>query len=245
MDKKGCNVVHWAAYSGSLAILKILDQTGVLSTYKDKQDDMNQTPLIKSFFTKNIEVMKLLIKSNCNLYIRDFRGNTAEEFIQRYLQDINLYQEFLRQKHRQFLRSCTSFSEVKNGFQKDRIFISEAWNHYYSKYSHILPIVQYGILIFLILVTHWYYRSAAGGDSSFLMSIFRLLYYVMILGSIGLFGLFFTAACQYIPRLDVDDKDSIIRQILKSIEDLEFSKIVPLKEICFDTNMGKIKHGEF
>lgn len=118
VDKKGCNIVHWAAYSGSLPILKILQKEGLLKDMKDKQDDMNQTPLVKSFFNKNVEAMKILINNDCNLYVRDYRGNTPEEFISRYLPDPKLYQEFLRYKYRNFLKNAVDFQDVRNGCQK-------------------------------------------------------------------------------------------------------------------------------
>ena len=106
VDKNGYHFIHWAAYSGSLLILKICEQVGVLRDYKDKQDDLQQTPIIKSFFKENIEAMKLLMNSNCNLYARDYMNNTQEEFILRYLPDPKLY-EYV------FLISTSSLSNMR------------------------------------------------------------------------------------------------------------------------------------
>lgn len=62
---------------------------------------------------------------------------------------------------------------------------------------------------------------------------------------IGLIFLFRNAEVVAIPKRERDDKESVIQHILTSIEDHDFSKIMPLNEICFDTNIRKIKHAEY
>jgi hypothetical protein len=188
--------------------------------------------------------MKILMNANCNLYLRDYRGNTPEEFIQRYMLDPNLYQEYVRNKYRQILDSAVNFSEVKNNFHRDKLFVTEMMSFYYNKYSRVLPIIEYLTVLFLLLITHWYFKSASDGPSAF-GTIFGLLFYAMIFICLTLFIWFLNAELKIIPKKDVDDHDSIVQTILKQIDDGEFSKIAPLKEICFDTNIRKIKHAEY
>jgi len=244
-DKKGCNVVHWATYSGSLPILKLLDQIGILREFKDKQDDLNQTPLIKSFFNKNIAAMKLLIQANSNLYLRDYRGNTPEEFIQRYLPDQHLMEVFLKYKYRQFLESSVNFSEVRNGFQKNKVFVSEMIRFYYSKHGDVLPITLYGTLLALIVLTHVYYRYLAGGESNIIMLFLRFNMYLLMPVSVVLMILFYKAEIKAVPKKEWETDSSVIKQILRNIEDDDYNKIPVLKEIWFDTNVRKIKHAEY
>jgi ankyrin repeat protein len=245
VDKKGCNVVHWATYSGSLPILKILAQVGVLREFKDKIDDLSQTPLIKSFFNKNIEAMKLLIQANCDLYIRDYRQNTPEEFIQRYLPDQQLYDQFLRCKYKQFLRSSVNFYEVRNGFQRNKIFVSEMLSYYYSKHSNLLSLILFFNLLILMLVTHWVFRSSLPTEGSLFQSLVSFFMYVSMLGSVGLFFFFRQWEVRTLSKKDIDDETGVIEQTLKYIEEGDFSRIGPLKEIWFNTNVRKIKHAEY
>ena len=245
VDKKGCNVIHWAAYSGSLPILKICEQVGVLRDYKDKQDDLQQTPIIKSFFNKNIEAMKLLMNSNCNLYVRDYRNNTPEEFILRYLPDPRLYEVFLRHKYKQFIKYAINCGEIRKGFVKNIFFVQELCSIYYSRYSHIMPTVLYTLMIAMMFFTHFYYVYAVGKESGFFLLIFRILFHIFIFVSAIVYGLMMRAEVAVINKRDIYDENSIIQQILTNIEDGNFSKLVPLKEICFDTNIRKIKHAEY
>lgn len=241
IDSKGCNILHWAAYSGSLPILKILEQVGILNEYKDKQDDLKQTPIIKSFFNKNIDAMKVLMKANWNLYIRDSYSNTPEEFIIRFLQDQKLYEVFLRYKYKQFLNSTINFQEVRNGCQKNAVFLSELRNFYYSKYSNILPHFLYGMLIFLMIFIHWYW-SVKAGESSIILAFIKLF---LIAASLVTYIMFLRSEVQVIPKRELEDDGSIVQEILKNIENWEFLKIVPLKEVWFNTNIRKIKHAEY
>lgn len=188
--------------------------------------------------------MKILMNASCNIYMRDYRGNTPEEFIQRYMLDQKLHQEFTRYKYKQILESAVNFSEVRNNFQRDRLFVSEMISFYYNKYSRILPQIGYSILLVLLVLTHWYFKSASESSSALGM-IFGLLFYGMVPICVTLFMWFLNAEIKVIPKKEVEDHDSIIQSILKNIDDGEFTRIAPLKEICFDTNIRKIKHAEY
>ncbi|CAI2359157.1 unnamed protein product [Moneuplotes crassus] len=251
LDKKGCNILHWAAYSGSLPIIKILHQEGLLQEFINKEDTLKQTPIMKSFYNKNIEIMKFLIGQNCDLYTRDYKGNDPEEFIQRYLDDKIFYNEFLKCKYKQKLESCVDFSEVRNNFERNRTFMKQVASFYYQKYSNFLPQLLYTILLLCMLFTHWHYTSVSGERSTFYTAMRNLAFYIFIPICVSLFMWLIKTEPMVVPKKQFGEEGSIINDILKSIDDTDhqrsgdFPKIVPLSEVCFDTNIRKIKHGEY
>ena len=181
------------------------------------------------------------MKGNWNLYIRDNYSNTPEEFIIRFLQDQKLYEVFLRYKYKQFLNSTVNFQEIRNGCQKNSIFFSELINFYWSKYSNIVPHAIYGIFIFLILFVHWY-SGIKTGESSLIIAFIKLIF---IAACIFTYFMFLKSEVKFIPRRDLEDDNSIVQEILRNIDNWEFLKIVPLKEVWFNTNIRKIKHAEY
>ena len=71
------------------------------------------------------------------------------------------------------------------------------------------------------------------------------MFYSMVPICVSVFIWFIKAEVKEIGKKGVHEEDSIIQQILKTIEDSEFGKMVPLTEVCFETNIRKIKHGEY
>mmetsp|Transcript_21124 Transcript_21124/g.18733 ORF Transcript_21124/g.18733 Transcript_21124/m.18733 type:complete len:111 (+) Transcript_21124:568-900(+) len=96
-----------------------------------------------------------------------------------------------------------------------------------------------------MLFTHWHYTSVSGEVATFITSMRNLVFYSLNLVSVSVFIWFLKSEVRTIPKRNVNDDDSVVHHILKTIDDQEFSKMVPLTEVCFDTNIRKIKHGEY
>jgi len=103
--------------------------------------------------------------------------------------------------------------------------------YYYAKHGHVLPIVLYGTLLLLVVLTHMYYRYMAGGDSSVFMLFARLVMYLLMPVSVVLMVQLYKAEIKAIPKKEWETDSSIIKQILMNIEDDDFNKIPPLKEV--------------
>lgn len=151
----------------------------------------------------------------------------------------------MRFKYQQILKSSINFGEVRNNFQRDRLFISEMINYYRTEYSNILPQVLYTVLLLCMLFTHWYYTSVSGETSTVFSRMRNLLFYSMVPICVSVFIWLIKAEVGEVQKRGTEEEDSIIQEILKTIDDSEFDKMVPLTEVCFETNIRKIKHGEY
>lgn len=189
--------------------------------------------------------MRYLILNNCNLYLRDHRNCAPQEFISRYLQDPKMYEVFLRNKYRQFIKYAINCGEIKKGFVFDFFFMGELLSIYYQKYSYILPTLLYAMLVFFTVATNLYFQFYVDDSSGSIVLFFRALFYASVICSIASYFVMMRAEVIIIQKRDVYDDNSIIQQLLTNIEEGNFSKMVPLQEICFNTNIRKIKHAEY
>ncbi|MCL4129456.1 UNVERIFIED_CONTAM: hypothetical protein GTU68_042777 [Idotea baltica] len=78
LDENGMSTLHWACDRGYLEMVQKLLEKGL--THLNTQDSEGQTPLHYASSCCHKDVIKLLIKNNANVNLKDNNGSLAEEY---------------------------------------------------------------------------------------------------------------------------------------------------------------------